>query len=52
MILLKNIKRFKGINKKEEFKGTQECKLKHFAFCYNNNYPIYKETKYGVSYWL
>ena len=38
------------MNKKKEFKGTQECKLRHFAFCYNNNCLIHKETKYGVSY--
>ena len=36
----------------EELKGTWECKIKHFTFCYNNSYPIYKEAKYGVSYWL
>ena len=25
--------------------------LKHFAFCYNNRCPVYKETKYNASYW-
>ena len=35
----------------EELKGTQECKIKHFAFCYNNSCPIHKEAKYGASYW-
>ena len=50
-ISLRNIKRFKGVNKKEQFKGTQEYKLRHFAFCYNNNCPVHKETKYGASYW-
>ena len=49
---LRNIKRFKGISKEEEFKGTQECKLRHFAFYYDNNYPIHKETKYSTSYQL
>jgi len=52
MAPLRNIKRFKGVSEKEEFKGTWEYKLKYFAFYYNNSYPIYKETKYGVSYWL
>ena len=52
MILLRNIKRFKGANEKKEFKGTQECKLRHFAFCYNNNCLIHKEAKYNVNYWL
>ena len=51
--LLRNIERFKGTNKKEEeFKGTWKCKLRHFAFYYNDSYPVYKEAKYGVSYWL
>ena len=31
MIPLKSIKRFKGVSKKKEFKGTQKCKIKHFA---------------------
>ena len=52
IIPLRNIERFKGIGEKEEFKGTQECKIKYFAFCYNNSCPIHKEVKYGVSYWL
>src|SRR6266700_880702 len=47
-----NIKRFKGASEKEEFKGTQECKLRHFAFCYDDSCPIHKEAKYGASYWL
>ena len=50
-MILRNIERFKGVDKKEEFKGTQECKLRHFAFCYDNSYPIHKEVKYGTSYW-
>jgi len=37
-ILLKYTKRFKGIESKEEFKGTRECVVKYFAFCYNNIY--------------
>ena len=37
---------------KEEFKGTRGCAVKHFAFCYNNVYQIYKEAKYSTSYWL
>ncbi len=36
---------------KEEFKGIQECIVKHFAFCYNNACQIYKEAKYSTSYW-
>ena len=49
--LLRNIKRFKGVNKKEKFKGTQKCKLRHFAFYYNNNCPVHKKAKYSASYW-
>ena len=30
---------------------TRECLIKHFVFCYNNIYQIYKDAKYGVSYW-
>ena len=36
----------------EELKGTQKCKIKHFAFCYDDSYLIYKEAKYRISYWL
>jgi len=49
---LRNTERFKGVNKKKEFKGTQKYKLKHCTFYYNNDYPIYKEAKYSTSYWL
>ena len=35
----------------EELKGTRECKIRHFAFCYNNSCLIYKEAKYSASYW-
>ena len=50
-MLLKHSKRYKGTKEKEEFKGTQEYTVKHFAFYYNNIYQIYKEAKYGISYW-
>ena len=50
-MLLKHNKRYKGIEEKEEFKGTQECAVKYFAFYYNNIYQIYKEAKYSTSYW-
>src|SRR6266705_6268600 len=39
-----------GIKKK--LKGVQKCKIKHFAFCYNNDYPLHKKAKYSVGYWL
>jgi len=32
-------------------RGTKECLVKHFAFYYNNAYQIYKDAKYGASYW-
>ena len=48
----KYIKKFKGIESKEEFKGTKEYIVKYFAFCYNNICQIYKEAKYSTSYWL
>jgi len=30
---------------------TKECLIKHFTFCYNNACQVYKDAKYGVSYW-
>ena len=39
----------KGI---KEIKGTQVCKIRHLAFYYNNDYPIYKKAKYSANYWL
>ncbi len=36
---------------KKEFKGIQDYIVKYFAFCYNNVCQIYKEAKYGISYW-
>jgi len=35
----------------KELKGTKGCAVKHFAFCYNNKYPVHKEAKYGANYW-
>ena len=34
----------------KKIKGIKGCVLKHFAFYYNNRCPVYKETKYGISY--
>ena len=36
----------------QKLKGTQGYTLKHFTFYYDNIYPIHKEAKYGISYWL
>jgi hypothetical protein len=35
----------------EKLKGTRECTIKSFAFCYNNYCPTHQEAKYGASYW-
>ena len=35
----------------EEFKGIRGYTVKYFTFYYNNQYYIYKEAKYKVSYW-
>ena len=35
-MLLKYIKKIKGIKNKKEFKGTWEYIVKHFTFYYNN----------------
>jgi hypothetical protein len=32
-------------------RGTKECLIQSFAFCYNNACRIYEDAKYGVSYW-
>ena len=26
--------------------------IRHFAFCYNSIYKVYKDAKYGVGQWL
>jgi len=31
-------------------RGTKKYSIKHFAFCYNNAYQIYKDAKYSASY--
>ena len=45
MTLPKHIKKLKGTESKEEFKGTQDYAVKYFAFYYNNTCQIYKEAK-------
>ena len=45
----------KGIStpySEEKLKGTRECMIKSFAFCYNNYCLTHQEAKYGASYWL
>ena len=34
----------------KELKGTRGCAVKHFAFCYNDRYPVHEKAKYGASY--
>jgi hypothetical protein len=29
-------------------KGIRECSIKHFTFCYNSIYTVYKDTKYST----
>ena len=31
-----------------DIKVIREYLIKHFAFCYNSAYRVYKDTKYGV----
>src|SRR5271170_3443602 len=50
-VLPKNIERFRGIESKEELKGTRGCAVRHFAFCYDDRCQIHEEAKYGASYW-
>ena len=35
----------------KELKGIKRCTVKHFVFYYNNKCSVYKEAKYGISYW-
>jgi hypothetical protein len=44
----------KGTSKpqsREEIKGTRECTIQSFAFCYNDHCPVHQDAKYGASYW-
>ena len=25
--------------------------IRHFAFCYNSAYKVYKDAKYGIKWW-
>ena len=36
---------------KKKLKGTRECIIKSFIFCYNNYYPTHQKAKYSASYW-
>jgi hypothetical protein len=31
-----------------QIKGIRECLIKHFTFCYNSAYTVYKDTKYST----
>jgi hypothetical protein len=32
-------------------RGTKECSIKSFAFCYNHACRVHEDAKYGASYW-
>ena len=32
----------------DRVKVIREYLIKHFAFCYNSTYKVYKDTKYGI----
>jgi hypothetical protein len=32
-----------------QIKGIKEYLIKHFAFCYNSTYTVYKDTKYSIN---
>jgi hypothetical protein len=49
----KNKAQNKGIlEDNNRIKGIKECLIKHFAFCYNSIYTVYKDTKYSTGWWL
>ena len=35
----------------KKLRGTKECSINSFVFCYNNACRIYEDAKYSVSYW-
>jgi hypothetical protein len=40
----------KGIlENNNQIKGIRECLIKHFTFCYNSAYTVYKDAKYSIS---
>ena len=44
----------KGTNtpqSESRIKGTRECTIRSFAFCYNDHCPVHQDAKYGASYW-
>ena len=49
--VINRLKRTKTPQDIKELKETKGYTVKHFAFYYNNRCPVYKETKYGTSYW-
>ena len=32
-------------------KAIKKCLIRHFAFCYNSAYKVYKDAKYGIKWW-
>ena len=32
-------------------KATKEYLIRHFAFCYNSAYRVYKDAKYSIGWW-
>jgi hypothetical protein len=36
------------LKNKNQIKGIKECIIKHFTFCYNSTYTVYKDAKYGI----
>ena len=37
--------------KDDNMRGTRECSIKHFTFCYNDACRIHEDAKYGASFW-
>jgi hypothetical protein len=31
-----------------QIKGIRECIIRHFTFCYNSTYTVYKDAKYSA----
>jgi hypothetical protein len=49
LLRFKNKAQNKGILEDDNWiKGIRECLIKHFTFCYNSAYTVYKDAKYGT----
>jgi hypothetical protein len=52
LLRFRNKAQNKGIlEDNNRIKGMREYLIKHFTFCYNSAYTVYKDTKYSIGWW-